>query len=71
MKLSYYLQAQKYMCKSKWFKFIVQTWKGYNFAARFLMKEHTGVIRIRNNANDKNIKQNQISLNCFLSNLTT
>ena len=32
------------MCKSKRFKFIVQTWKGYDFAARFLMKEHTGVI---------------------------
>ena len=38
------------MCKSKWFKFIMQTWKGYDLAARFLMKEHTGVIRIRNNA---------------------
>ena len=33
------------MCKSKWFKFIVQTWKGYDFAARFLMTEHTGVVR--------------------------
>ena len=32
------------MCKSKWFKFIVQTWEGYDCAARFLMKEHTGVI---------------------------
>ena len=32
------------MCKSKRFKLIVLTWKGYNFAARFLMKEHTGVI---------------------------
>ena len=32
------------MCKNKRFKFIVQTWKGYDFAARFLMKEHTGVI---------------------------
>ena len=32
------------MCKSKRFKLIVLTWKGYDFAARFLMKEHTGVI---------------------------
>ena len=29
---------------------IVQTWKEYDFAARIIMKEHTGVIRIRNNA---------------------
>ena len=57
------------MCKSKRFKFIVQTWKGYDFAARFLMREHTGVIyACATMQNDKDTKQNQNSPHCFLAN---